>query len=751
MLDTRDDSQISNLQRKDEELTDRIYYAHTSGATREWQPLSNHLHAVAEKARQFAEPFGAGDLAYWAGLLHDLGKFNPAFQRYLEESERAHADNKQEHMRGPDHSSAGMMVARTTYTQRYPQLGQTAQGAELAWPIASHHAGLADLASLEERLIRKSHDDAVSQAIQIAVQVMPELNNLLKTQPALPPFYTNRSREFFVRMLMSSLVDADYLDTEAWLNPEKHAHREQELSSISDLLKTVMENQEKLITTAPHNSINQARREIYYAALNKSAERTGFFRLSVPTGGGKTRTALAFALKHAKEHGLGRVIFAIPYTSIIEQTANEFRKIVGPENVLEHHSAIATKDDEQEPNNWARLAAENWDAPIIVTTTVQLFESLFSNRPGKVRKLHNLARSVIVLDEAQTLPIPLLNPILDALSELVQPRYGTSVVLCTATQPALDESLGFPTLADIREIAPNPQWYFRNLSRVRYEIHSDELWSWEDVAEQMWQGEQALCIVNTKAQARSLFAALDDLDALHLSTSMCPAHRLATLKEIRERLKEGTPCRVVSTQLVEAGVDLDFPLVLRALGPLDSIVQAAGRCNREGKLDKPGQVIVFKPEKHTLPRGVYKTAAGLAETLLNQKADLEALETFQGYFRTLYQTLVNRDAHEIQKKRDRFDYPKVAEEFKMISGDTVPVVIRNYEPNKVTTILARGIDRWSMRALQPYLVNVYRDKLNQLEQDGLVQLITPGLWELMGTYHPKLGMLEQLDVERTIM
>lgn len=732
-------------------MIDRIYYAHTSGATGDWQVLSDHLYAVAEKAREFAEPFGAGDLAYWAGLLHDLGKFNPDFQTYLKAAEKARKENLVGPTRGPDHSSAGMVVARIAYSQDYPQLGQTAQGGEIAWAAASHHAGLSDIAALEERLLRKSRDTAISEAIQIAVQIMPELSDLLRTQPRLPEFSNNRSRELFIRMLLSSLVDADHLDTEAWLNPEKHAHRERILSSISDLLETVMEDQEKLITTAPHTEMNQARREIYYAVLKKSAEHTGFFRLSVPTGGGKTRTVLAFALKHAKEHNLRRVIFAIPYTSIIEQTADEFRKILGPENVLEHHSALAAKDDEQDPNNWTRLATDNWDAPIIVTTTVQLFESLFSNRPGKVRKLHNLARSVIVLDEAQTLPIPLLNPILDALSELVQPRYGATVILCTATQPALDESLGFPALADVREIAPEPQRYFRSLPRVRYEIHLDRPWTWEDVAEQMWQGEQALCIVNTKAQARSLFAVLDDPDALHLSTSMCPAHRLATLKKIRALLNEEKPCRVVSTQLVEAGVDLDFPQVLRALGPLDSIVQAAGRCNREGKLDKQGRVIVFKPEEHTLPRGVYKSAAGLAETLLNQNADLEAIETFQRYFRTLYQTLVNRDAHDIQAKRDQFDYPRVAEEFKMIPSDAVPVVIRDYEPSKVATILARRIDRWSMRALQPYLVNVYQNKLNQLEQDGLVQLITPGLWEWSGTYHPKLGMLEQFDVERTVV
>lgn len=729
-----------------------MYYAHTPGKTGEWHKLTDHLQAVAERARSFAEPFGAGEVAYWLGVLHDLGKFNPDFQTYLKEAERARKENLVGPARGPDHSSAGMVVARTAYSQDYPQLGQTAQGGEIAWAAASHHAGLADLASLEERLVRKSHDTAVSQAIQIAVQTMPELNDLLNAQPILPLLSTNRSRELFIRMLLSSLVDADHLDTEAWRNPEKHARRERTLSSISELLKTVMEDQEKLITKAPHTDINQARREIYYAALSKATAHTGFFRLSVPTGGGKSRTALAFALQHAKEHNLRRVIFAIPYTSIIEQTADEFRKIVGPENVLEHHSALAVKDDEQDPNNWTRLATDNWDAPIIVTTTVQLFESLFSNRPGKVRKLHNLARSVIVLDEAQMLPTPLLNPILDILSELVKSRYGTSVLLCTATQPALDESLGFPALADIREIAPEPKRYFRSLSRVRYEIHLDEPWSWERVTEEMRREEQVLCIVNTKAHARTVFTILDDPDALHLSTNMCPAHRLCTLKQIRERLKpdRARACRVVSTQLVEAGVDLDFPQVIRALGPLDSIVQAAGRCNREGELNGPGRVIVFRPEEHTLPPGVYKSAAGLAETLLSQEADLNAPKTFQEYFYILYQTLVDRDAYDIQALRNRFDYPAVAEKFRMIQGDTVPVVIRDYEPAKVNKILAEGIDRWTMRALQPYLVNVYHNTLSRLEQDGLVQPITPNLWEWVGTYDCNLGIVEQSDVERFI-
>ena len=240
-------------------MIDRIYYAHTSGVTEDWQLLSDHLYAVAEKAREFAELFGAGDLAYWAGLLHDLGKFNPDFQTYLKAAEKARKENLVGPTRGPDHSSAGMVVARTAYSQGYSQLGQTAQGGEIAWAVGSHHAGLADLASLEERLVRKSRDTAVSQAIQIAVQIMPELSALLTSQPRLPDFSNNSSREFFVRMLLSTLVDADHLDTEAWLNPEKHAHRERILSSMSDLLETVLENQGKLIASAKNTYINQAR------------------------------------------------------------------------------------------------------------------------------------------------------------------------------------------------------------------------------------------------------------------------------------------------------------------------------------------------------------------------------------------------------------------------------------------------------------------------------------------------------------
>ncbi len=323
-------------------------------------------------------------------------------------------------------------------------------------------------------------------------------------------------------------------------------------------------------------------------------------------------------MPHAIHHYLDQVIVAIPYTSIIEQTADVYRGIFGEEDglVLEHHSAVVVDDQENSPvtaqQAWPRLASQNWDAPVVVTTTVQLFESLFANRPGRCRKLHNLARSVIVLDEVQTLPPDLLEPILDVLRQLVA-HYGTTVVLSTATQPALDESPYLHGLPNVQEIIPTPERYFQKMQRVHYEVPAaSQRWTWLEVAERLRSERQALAIVNTKGDAMALLDALGNQAALHLSTLMCGAHRRATLEEVRRRLKEGDPCLLVSTQVVEAGVDLDFPVVLRAVGPLDRIVQAAGRCNREGRLEA-GQVIVFNPTEGGVPRGAYRAGYDLAD------------------------------------------------------------------------------------------------------------------------------------------
>jgi CRISPR-associated endonuclease/helicase Cas3 len=460
------------------------------------------------------------------------------------------------------------------------------------------------------------------------------------------------------------------------------------------------------------------------------------------------------------------VIVALPYTSIIDQTAQVYRDILGTENVLEHHSAVMPSEGEEDclQQQWARLAAENWDAPIIVTTTVQLFESLMAHKPSACRKLHNLAQSIVILDEVQTLPTHLLAPMLEVLQQLVD-YYGVTLVLSTATQPALIDS-GSPYLrglhGEIREIVPDAAHYFQALKRVTYE-RPQEPWSWERVAREMAAAPQCLAVVNTKGDAMALLDALGDTEALHLSTLLCMAHRRHIIQEIKDRLSAGRPCRMVATQVVEAGVDLDFPVVLRALGPLDRIIQAAGRCNREGRLaPEQARVIIFRPQAGNMPAGDYRTGADLAASLLRRdELDLHSPAIYESYFQQLYQA-VDTDRHNINDLRARLNFPEVAALFRMIEDDTVPLVVRwPRQGSPVDELLARlqtkrrtgwGEARLLLRRLQPYLVNVRRRVLAQYQQQGLVLELPLGLWEWLGHYHETRGLCDKaIDPELLVI
>jgi CRISPR-associated endonuclease/helicase Cas3 len=515
-----------------------------------------------------------------------------------------------------------------------------------------------------------------------------------------------------------------------------------------------------MLSKAIDTPVNRVRREVYETCLTAAKEEPGFFRLTVPTGGGKTRSGLAFALKHALAHDLARVIVAIPYTSIIEQTAGVYREIFDDERaVLEHHSAVGGREGENDAPvtpeaQWARLATENWDAPIVVTTTVQLFESLLGNRTSACRKLHRLARSVIVLDEVQTLPPHLLKPTLDVLGRLVA-DYGVSVVLCTATQPALDESADFAGLPDIREIVPDAARHFLDLKRVHYEWPClTARWNWERVADELRATPQALAILNTKADALALLAALDDPSALHLSTLLCGAHRRAVLAEVRRRLDAGEPCLLVATQVVEAGVDLDFPTVLRALGPLDRIVQAAGRCNREGK-QTAGRVVIFATEEEHQPPGAYRIGTDVTRIVLRAAAgdpDLDAPATYTDYFRGYYGGN-DLDLKQVQQARQSFDYPEVAKRYRLIDDDAASVVVR-YRGHSAEAVGGRtDVDallnalrshpergRGLLRRLQPYIVGVRQQLLNKYVDEGLALEVLPGLWEWHGKYDDVRGL-----------
>jgi len=692
--------------------------------------LVEHLRSVAELAAQFASKFGAQDLAYWAGLWHDIGKIHPNFQKYLLDCE-ADPDRSR---RGPDHKRAGALLA----SERYDLL---------AFLIAGHHGGIPSQTELKGWLQDKNKLQDSQESIRLSRQYFGDI--VPSSELSLPAHLTSPlDAEFFIRMLFSTLVDADFLDTERHFDHEQFEKRDGVPTlNIPDLWDQFVHNQQLLKGKDP-NAVNQIRDQVFHACIQAAGEAQGCFRLTVPTGGGKTRSGLAFALRHALKHNLDRVIVAIPYTSIIEQTAEVYRKIFDDGAVVENHSAIEAKENTSDPISvkdvWARLAAENWDAPIIVTTTVQLFESMFSRKTMACRKLHNIARSVIVLDEVQTLPVGLLEPILDGLRQLIA-HYDVSVVLCTATQPALEESPYIKGLPNVKEIIPDPARLFTELGqRVRYELPAlEETRTWTQIADQMLQTEQVLVVVNTKNNALSLLDALQDSEAFHLSTLLCGAHRREVLNKVKRRLEQGRPCRLVATQVVEAGVDLDFPVVLRAIGPLDRIVQAAGRCNREGK-GGVGRVIVFEPADGDLPRDAYASATAISRNLLaGPDFEFNAPETYREYFLLLYQ-LVEHDAKNIQELREHLDFPTVAERFRMIDDDTAPVVVRYRGMDGSDDRVDRLISyvqhqegkppRWLLRQLQPYLVNVRSRLTERYQFDGLIQELVPGLWEWLPKY-----------------
>lgn len=696
------------------------YFAHTPNKDQEWHDLIEHLEGVAKLTQEFAEPFGAGNLGYWVGLCHDFGKFNTAFQSYL----RAQSEGKPAE-RVP-HAVFGAVLARAK-----------TEGPEAALCVIGHHAGLPHAAEVSSRLITALNDPAFAVSFQNARSA----NMLLDPRFELggPPKNPYR-QELFVRMLFSALVDADFLDTEAHFNTERAFLRgfAPDLSTLWDRFQA---NQEKLHRNAPKTVVNRLRREIYEACVAAADGPQGIYRLTVPTGGGKTRSGLAFALRHAIRHRLRRIVVAIPYTSIIDQTAQEYRVILGDDAVLEHHSTVNWGEDTDETGERMRLAAENWDAPLIVTTTVQLFESLFANRPSRCRKLHRLAKSVLVLDEVQTLPVELLAPTLDVLRSLAE-EYGVTVVLSTATQPALEGESpylkAFPA-GTVNEIVPEPERYFRFLKRVEYEFHIDPV-PWERVASWITGHPQVMAVVNTRRDALTLLNLVGGEDVFHLSTLLCGAHRRDVLEQVRNRLKAGLPVRLISTQVVEAGVDLDFPYVYRAIGPLDRIVQAAGRCNREGRLAS-GRVIVFCPEGGRSPRGAYRTGLEEARVLLEEGVDLNDPEVYTRYFRRLYQG-VDTDQRGIQALRKDMNYPEVAARYQLIADDTIPVVVR-YRP-EVDDLLREartGVSRSLIRRLQPFLVNLFHWEFRDAQAAGLVDEIASGFFLWRGSYDPVKGLV----------
>jgi CRISPR-associated helicase Cas3/CRISPR-associated endonuclease Cas3-HD len=694
-----------------------VFYAHSlpGCAREEWERLEWHLRRAGALARRFARSFGAGNWGAAAGLLHDLGKYSQEFQGRLS------GDYGR-----VDHSTAGAQEAR-----RYGHVGTL-----LAYGIAGHHAGLpdggeADDSALVSRLNNKKTVPAVDNSWRERI-ALPERAELEAEIRAVLGKGGGFSAAFFARMLFSCLVDADFIATEWFLDKKRRRERGRRLprpSDLAPLLRAYLGTR----FGAPDTEINRQRAAIREACQAAANEGPGVFSLSVPTGGGKTLSSLSFALEHAAKHDLARVIYAVPYTAIIEQIADEFRKalaVAGDDVVLEHHSAA-----EPPPADETRLvgpqrlylATENWDAPLIVTTTVQLFESLFAARPSRCRKLHNLARSVIVLDEVQALPIGQLHACLASLGELVS-RYGATVVLCSATVPDFKASSVLnAALPEPRSVVPQTSALHAAFTRVRSECAADPLDD-EMLAARLAEAPQVLCIVDTRAHAAELFDRLPGEGRFHLSASMCPAHRRQELRRAKAALSEGRLCRLIATKVIEAGVDISFPEVWRAMAGIDSLAQAAGRCNRHGeKRDGPGKFVVFNSLRpDALPRNLadLRRRATIARYILEDHEDPIASGAVAAYFARLFKDSDDMDAEKCWKAladvRDITAIPfrLVAEKFRMIDDDQTPLFVPwNDEARQCIERLSGILRRQTeaprripvelLRSLQAYAVGVH--------------------------------------------
>lgn len=715
-----------------------IAYAHSKDRAprSEWHTLRAHLEAVAGLAERFASKWGAGEWAYYAGLWHDLGKFSAAFQEMIT------ADAEAERSR-VNHSSAGTLRAME-------ELGDL--GMILALVIAGHHSGLANAHELLQKRLRPSERHHLEAAIAGGADADWLRMNV---KPIEPAGMTEKpcSGELWIRFLFSALIDADRLDTERFHDGTKTALRGNPVSmlTLADKLDSYIDSLAIEARTHRPSMVNQVRSEVLEDCRDRAAQRQGVFTLTVPTGGGKTLVSMSFALRHAVAHDLDRVIVVIPYTSIIEQNSAVLKRILGDSSVLEHHTNFDPGDQRK---YW--LDAENWDAPIVVTTSVQFFESLFANKTSVTRKLHSIARSVVVFDEVQTLPPPLLLPIVDVMQDLAR-RFGCSLVLCTATQPALRARPAFPVGFDeTREIVRSPRRHFARLQRVEARWPND-LYSpepWPALAARVLKQAQSLTIVHRRDDARILCELLPD-DTMHLSAAMCPRHRSDVLREIRRRLSRNDSCRVVSTQLVEAGVDLDFPVVFRALAGLDSLAQAAGRCNREGRLEL-GLLEIFVAETQP-PPGELRRALDAARIVAGARGGHLDLfndpEIFTTYFMQFYGA--PSDEKRIQTDRAAFHFETVAENFRMIDNGSESLVIPfDRRCEEVLDRLRRGEGSALLlrRRLQQYTVSVPQRQMTELRGRGAVAETQEGSGVLVLTeafkplYHPRFG----LDLSRGI-
>lgn len=703
-------------------MQNMIFISHIK-KTDHWiiQTNEEHCKSVAVLTRHFTEEFGFGSIGYVIGLLHDKGKEKRDFQIYIRNV--SGYDKTLTTWHNKDHAYVGALLAK--------QLYQGALYILISYPIMGHHTGLQDYYDFEKKM-----------QLTIPKEILP----CRPEKITIPPIHPEK-RDFhhIIRMLFSALVDADYLDTERFMNPDNYKKRENNttLKTLNLKLEVFLKQLKRDAVVSP---VNKIREQIQDTCRKSAPSSTGFYSLTVPTGGGKTLSSLVWALQHALKHSKKRIIIAIPYTSIIIQTANILTKIFGEENVLEHHSNLEVDEKDDSPiSQQKKLATENWDYPIIVTTNVQLFESMFSNKPSKCRKLHNICNSVLILDEVQTLPTEHLQPIIDSL-ETYQKLFNISVLFTTASMPALtgehkgcNTSVVLQGIKNITEIIPASYLLHEKLRRVH--LHFDKEHSnYDEIVQRLRKYNKVLCIVNTRRDAYEIYSRLQDPEStIHLSKMMCPKHIRTSIEKLNHKLKNDSVLRVISTQLIEAGVDIDFPTVFRQEAGLDSILQAAGRCNREGKL-KIGESYIFSLEKeHPLPPGHISNAVNAFRNMkITENTDVFSPNAMKEFFRQFYSRVSSFDKgpdgdtsmiQDLLYKPEDFCFKTASEQFNLIDDNSISVIV-NWENSfeLVERLKQEGSHYKLMKELAQYSVSIRKHDFDTLCKDKMIEEIIEGIY-----------------------
>lgn len=708
------------------------FLAHSENLSGEKHSLSEHLKKTAGLAESFA-PNEFKKHFHLAALLHDLGKYQADFQQYL--------------LNGGQRGSVPHAAWGAGYARILRYL-------EISIAIDGHHKGLPNPDKWKIDTA-DFYSDRNPEFKKVKEAFLKDINMNLENDFNIPTFLSTFDRDLFIRNLFSALTDADWLDTEAHFKPELSAAR----SHFELPIKSMIEKLDaEIAKKAKDGDINVLRNQVRSEVLSKSESMPGFYSLSLPTGMGKTLVSVAWALRHAQANSLKRIIIVLPFINIIDQTASVLKELFGEEIVLEHHSGF----NEDTVNNQVafdktdkkQLACENWEYPFIVTTTIQFFESLFSNKPSKCRKIHNIADSVVIFDEVQSLPKEVILPTLTMLMN-VKNLMHSSFLFCTATMPAFEKREGFEGIENIYPLIENPEHIYNATRRVDYSYFKElQPVNLNDLSDAIQERNcSVLCIFNTKKAARELFDQIQSINSAythiyHLSTGMCPAHRKQIIKSITQDLKGKEKIFVASTQLIEAGVDFDFPCVFREIAPLESIIQSAGRCNREGKMPENGKVFLFKLLGGGMPDKNYRTHSEHAIDLIDNDIDkLYRYDFFKEYYRSVIKLFGSPDKFKVNKLRENLEFETVNDSYHLISKSTERIFIYRYNENSLSIfndVKAKPfLSRDDHRKMQVYSVQVYKTFL--IQYGHLSTTTASGILIWNGNYDENTGISTELS------